>query len=50
MAVMEKRKELLGENHPDTLVSMENLAMTYRDQGRLKDAEVLEERRALGIN
>ena len=52
--VMEKRKELLGEDHPDTLLSMGNLAMTYQKQGRLKDAEVLElavmEKRALGID
>jgi hypothetical protein len=27
---------------PDTLLSMGNLACTYRNQGRLKDAEVLE--------
>jgi hypothetical protein len=39
---MEKRKQLLGEDHPDTLSSMANLAATYRNQGRWKDAEVLE--------
>jgi hypothetical protein len=26
---MEKRKQLLGEDHPDTLTSMANLASTY---------------------
>jgi non-ribosomal peptide synthetase component E (peptide arylation enzyme) len=42
VVVMEKRKQLLGEDHPDTLTSMANLAATYRNQGRWKDAEVLE--------
>jgi hypothetical protein len=42
VVVMEKRKQLLGEDHPDTLTSMGNLAATYRNQGRWKDAEVLE--------
>ncbi|TFK32174.1 hypothetical protein BDQ12DRAFT_617536, partial [Crucibulum laeve] len=32
--VMEKRQQLLGPAHPDTLISMENLAATYRKQGR----------------
>ena len=40
--VMEKRKHLLGEEHPDTLTSMANLACTYRDQGKWKEAEALE--------
>ena len=40
--VMEKTKHLLGEEHPDTLISMENLACTYRDQGKWKKAEALE--------
>ena len=42
VVVMDKRKQLLGEHHPDTLRSMANLAAMYRDQGRWKDAEVLE--------
>jgi hypothetical protein len=42
VVVMEKRKQLLGEDHPNTLTSMSNLASTYRNQGRWKDAEVLE--------
>jgi Tetratricopeptide repeat len=33
---------VLGEEHPDTLTSMNNLASTYRDQGRWKEAEELE--------
>ena len=32
----------LGEDHPDTLTNMANLASTYRDQGRWVDAEKLE--------
>ena len=46
-ASMEKRtwdraKALLGEEHPDTLISINNLAMTYCKQGRWKEAEELE--------
>ncbi|OCK72871.1 hypothetical protein K432DRAFT_38395 [Lepidopterella palustris CBS 459.81] len=29
--VMETRKRVLGEGHPDTLTSMANLASTYSD-------------------
>jgi hypothetical protein len=36
---MEKRKQVLGDDHPDTLTSMANLAATYSNQGRWKDAE-----------
>ena len=39
--VLEKRKHLLGEEHPDTLTSMANLAFTYSDQGKRKEAEAL---------
>jgi hypothetical protein len=39
---MEKSKHVLGEEHPDTLTSMANLAATYWNQGRWKDAETLE--------
>jgi hypothetical protein len=38
---METRKRVLGEEHPDTLTSMANLALTYRNQGRWKEAESL---------
>src|SRR3954469_21221439 len=31
--------ERLGAEHPDTLTSMANLASTYRNQGRWKEAE-----------
>ena len=34
---------LLGEEHPNTLTSMANLAATYKDQGKWKEAEALEE-------
>ncbi|KAH7124365.1 hypothetical protein EDB81DRAFT_731294 [Dactylonectria macrodidyma] len=38
------RVNVLGEEHPDTLSSMADLASTYRDQGRWKEAEELEVR------
>jgi tetratricopeptide (TPR) repeat protein len=40
--VMETRKTKLGADHPDTLISMANLASTYCSQGRLKEAEELQ--------
>jgi hypothetical protein len=39
---VETRTEVLGEEHPDTLTSMGNLASTFRNQGRWKEAEELE--------
>jgi hypothetical protein len=36
---MDMRKKLLGAEHPDTLISMANLASIYRDQGRWNEAE-----------
>ncbi|KAJ7033019.1 acyl transferase/acyl hydrolase/lysophospholipase [Mycena alexandri] len=42
VAVMETRKRVLGEEHPDTLTSITNLASTYRNQGRWNDAEALQ--------
>ena len=36
------RKRVLGQEHPDTLTSMGNLASMYRNQGRRKEAEELE--------
>ena len=39
--VMEKRKRVLGDDHPDTLTSMEYLAETYWQQGRWSEAEAL---------
>ena len=38
---LDKRKADLGVNHPDTLVTMNNLAMSYHRQGKYRDAEVL---------
>jgi len=38
---MEKRKRKLGDDHPDTLTSMHNLADTYVQQGRWGEAEAL---------
>jgi tetratricopeptide (TPR) repeat protein len=40
--VIETRKRVLGDEHPDTLASIANLASTYRNQGRWKEAEELE--------
>ncbi|KAM6493175.1 hypothetical protein JOM56_011309 [Amanita muscaria] len=40
--VLEARKAKLGNDHPDTISSMNNLANTYRDQGRWDEAEKLE--------
>jgi tetratricopeptide (TPR) repeat protein len=34
-------QQVLGEEHPKTLDNMGNLAGTYRDQGRWKEAEIL---------
>jgi len=35
-------KRVFGEKHPGTLISMANLALTYSNQGRRKEAEELE--------
>ncbi|KAE8380695.1 hypothetical protein BDV26DRAFT_279319 [Aspergillus bertholletiae] len=40
--VMQLQKQVLGPEHPDTLASMGNLALTYTDQGRWKEAEELQ--------
>jgi tetratricopeptide (TPR) repeat protein len=37
-----KYKALLGEDHPSTIKNAGNLAMTYNDQGRYKEAEELQ--------
>jgi len=37
----EVRKELLGEEYPDTLISIDNLTLTYGYLGRWKEAEKL---------
>jgi hypothetical protein len=41
VAVLEKRKQLFGTEHPKTLRSMRNLALTCRELGKLEDAEHL---------
>jgi hypothetical protein len=40
--VMETKKRVLGDEHPDTLTSIANLASTYRNQGRWKEAKELQ--------
>ncbi|KAE9369693.1 hypothetical protein N431DRAFT_547106 [Stipitochalara longipes BDJ] len=42
LQVLETRERVLGAEHPDTLLSMGNLASTYWDQGRWEEAEALE--------
>ena len=39
---MKTQKRVLGREHPDMLTSMANLALTYGNQGRWKEAEELE--------
>ena len=38
---METGKSVLGQLHPPTFTSMANLVLTYRNQGRWKEAEEL---------
>ena len=40
-AALETRKRVLGDEHPDTLSSMNNLAVLYWNQGRYDEAEPL---------
>ncbi|KAF8999378.1 hypothetical protein BDQ17DRAFT_751739 [Cyathus striatus] len=40
--VFDMRKQILGNEHPDTFQSMDRLAYTYNDLGKYKDAEQLE--------
>ncbi|KAJ7854040.1 P-loop containing nucleoside triphosphate hydrolase protein [Mycena olivaceomarginata] len=39
--VLEKQKQVLGDNHPDTLLTMANLANTYSDLGEYQKAKEL---------
>ena len=51
MQVVDTRKKVLSQEHPDTLTSIADLAVTFLEQGRWKEAEeqVMETRkRALG--
>jgi hypothetical protein len=50
--VLEKRRRILGEEHPSTISAMNNLANTLGEQGQLDEAakmlqEVLEKRRRI---
>ncbi|OCK73376.1 hypothetical protein K432DRAFT_237521, partial [Lepidopterella palustris CBS 459.81] len=38
---MKTKKRVLGQEHRDTLTCMGNLASTYQNQGRWKEAEEL---------
>ena len=38
---LKRRQAKLGPDHPDTLTAMNNLAVAYRDAGRLTDALAL---------
>jgi len=40
--VLEKGRQLLGDEHPRTLRAMSNLALTYWKQGHLQDAATLQ--------
>ncbi|KAF7169684.1 hypothetical protein CNMCM6106_004524 [Aspergillus hiratsukae] len=42
LRVLNIQKQELGPEHPETLISMSNLASTYWSQGRWKEAEELE--------
>lgn len=41
MQVIESRKRVLGAEHADTLSRMNNLAFTWKDQDRDKEAIIL---------
>jgi tetratricopeptide (TPR) repeat protein len=40
--VLELRKSVLGEKHPDTILAMVNLSLTWWQQGRSEEAEKLQ--------
>ncbi|KAJ7904121.1 hypothetical protein B0H13DRAFT_2274711 [Mycena leptocephala] len=42
LAVLKKRKQVLGDDHPDTLRTMGNLASTYWHLGKFQQAEELQ--------
>ena len=42
MKVLDLHKKVLGPEHPDTLTSMANLAVTYSGQGKYEEAGELE--------
>ena len=41
--VLEKRKHILSDAHPDTLGTMHSLALTYQAQGKIATAAGLQE-------
>jgi hypothetical protein len=48
--VLEQRKRILGENHPDTLITMNNLIEIYQQEGRIKEVAELQKRVAQADN
>ena len=40
--MVKARKEQLGSDHPDTISSMDDLALTYSNQGRWNEAKELQ--------
>ena len=40
---LESKKSILGDHHPETLVSMNNLAVLYHGRGRYEEAQKLYE-------
>jgi hypothetical protein len=42
LAALERRKQVLGIDHPDTLLTMEALALAYEKLGQFHMAEELE--------
>ena len=39
---LDKSKVVLGEDHPETLITMNNLAALYKSQGRYDEAKALQ--------
>ncbi|KAF8179784.1 hypothetical protein K438DRAFT_1842811, partial [Mycena galopus ATCC 62051] len=42
LVVLEKRRKILSDQHPDTLRAMNNLGSTYLSLSRFEDAEKLQ--------
>ena len=42
LMTLERRRQTLGEEHPDTLASMHDLGSVYHDQDRYAEAEPLD--------
>ena len=42
MQVVDTRKRVLGQEHPDTLTSVADLTIILREQGKWKEAEELD--------